>query len=362
MNSIQETEKFKVIVIGAGQAGLSAGYFLQKHKIPFVILDANKRIGDSWRNRWDSLHLFTPAKFDSLPGLSFPTPPNYFPTKDEMADYLENYAAHFNLPVKTGIRVDSLSREGKIYCIKAGRHHFHAEHVIVAMSNYQSPKIPSFAKELNPDIVQIHSFDYRNQSQLKDGGVLVVGAGNSGAEIALESVKNDHQVWLSGRDTGHIPFKIESTFAKIILVRLVIRFLFHRILTINTPIGRKARPKIISQGGPLIRIKPKELETAGIERVPKVAGVKNGLPMLENQNILNVKNVVWCTGFSPSFSWIDIPIYKGRELSNERGIVKKEPGLYFVGLHFLYSLSSAMVHGVSRDAEFIAGAVANRLA
>ncbi|MGA9293983.1 MAG: NAD(P)/FAD-dependent oxidoreductase, partial [Ignavibacteriaceae bacterium] len=167
MNSKHETEKFKVIVIGAGQAGLSTGYYLRKKNIPFVILDANKRIGDSWRKRWDSLHLFTPAKFDSLPGFPFPASPNYFPAKDEMADYLENYAAHFNLPVRTGIKVDGLSREGNSYCIKAEDKHFQAEHVVIAMSNFQNPKIPQFAKELNPDIVQLHSFDYRNQSQLK---------------------------------------------------------------------------------------------------------------------------------------------------------------------------------------------------
>jgi putative flavoprotein involved in K+ transport len=361
MNNEQKAERYKVVVIGAGQAGLSAGYFLTKYNIPFVILGANKRVGDSWRNRWDSLHLFTPAKFDSLPGLSFPASPNYFPTKDEMGDYLESYASHFNLPVRTGVKVDGLSREGTSYCVAAGDRHFQAEHVIIAMSNFQSPKIPDFAKELNPDILQLHSFDYRNQQQLKEGGVLVVGAGNSGAEVALESAKNNHKVWLSGRDVGYIPFHIESTLAKIILVRLVIRFLFHRILTINTPIGRRARPKIISQGGPLIRIKPKQFVTAGIKRVPKVVGVGNGLPLLENNKVVDVKNVVWCTGFYPSFSWIDIPVFKDREPMQDRGIVKKEPGLYFTGLHFLYSLSSAMIHGTARDAEYIVKRINRKL-
>ena len=361
MNNKNISENFKVIVIGAGQAGLSVGYYLQKLNIPFIILDANERIGDSWRKRWDSLHLFTPAKFDGLAGMPFPASPDYFPTKDEMGDYLENYAAHFNLPVRTGVKVDGLSREGKSYCVEAGNIHFQAEHVIIAMSNYQTPKIPIFAKELKPDIVQLHSFDYRNQSQLKDGGVLVVGAGNSGAEVALESAKNNRRVWLSGRDVGHIPLNIESTMAKIILVRLVIRFIFHRILTINTPIGRKARPKIISQGGPLIRIKPKEFNISGIERVPKVIGVQNGLPLLENKDILDVKNVVWCTGFYPSFSWIDLPVFQGREPMQERGVVKKEPGLYFTGLHFLYALSSAMIHGASRDAEYVVKKIHSRL-
>lgn len=361
MNNENISEQWKVIVIGGGQAGLSVGYYLREYNNPFLILDASNRIGDSWRNRWDSLHLFTPAKFDGLAGMPFPASPNYFPTKDEMGDYLENYAAHFNLPVRTGIRVDELSREGNSYCITAGNQHFKAEHVVVAMSNFQNPKIPRFAKKLNPDIVQIHSFNYRNQSQLQEGGVLVVGAGNSGAEIALEAIKNNHLVWLSGRDVGHIPFNIESSMAKIILIRLVIRFLFHRILTTGTPVGKKARPKIVSQGGPLIRIKPKELAKAGIKRIPKVIGVKDGLPLLENNEIVDVKNIVWCTGFYPSFSWIDIPIFKNREPIQERGIVQKEPGLYFTGLHFLYSLSSAMIHGTARDAEFLVKTIHGRI-
>jgi putative flavoprotein involved in K+ transport len=356
-----KSENHKVIVIGAGQAGLSVGYFLSKSNIPFLILDANERVGDSWRKRWDSLRLFTPAKFDGLAGMPFPAPKNYFPTKDEMGDYLESYARHFKLPVKTGVRVDSLSKEGDFYCIKSGEQQLQAEHVIVAMSNYQTPYVPAFAKDLNSDIVQIHSFKYKEPSQLQDGGVLVVGAGNSGAEVALESARNNHRVWLSGRDTGHIPFNIESTLAKIILVRLVIRFLFYRILTTGTPIGRKVRTKLISQGGPLIRIKPKQFDEAKIKRVKKVKGVQNGLPILENGEILDVKNVVWSTGFNHTFPWIDIPVYKGKELMQKRGVVEKERGLYFVGQHFLYSLSSAMVHGVERDAKYVLKTIESRL-
>ena len=355
-----EVEKFKVIVIGAGQAGLSVGYFLKKKNIPFVILDAGKRVGDSWRNRWDSLHLFTPAKFDGLAGMPFPASPNSFPTKDEMADFLESYAEHFDLPVKTGIKVDGLSREGNLYCVNAGNLHFQAEHVVIAMSSFQNPKIPAYSKNLNPDILQIHSFDYRKPSQLKDGAVLVVGAGNSGAEIALEAAKNDYGVLLSGRDVGHIPFKIEGEFSKIILSRLVIRFLFHRVLTTSTPIGRKVRPKVTSVGGPLIKIKPKQFISAGIKRVPKVVGVQNGLPLLENKEVVDVKNIVWCTGFYPSFSWIDIPVFKDREPMHKRGIVEKEPGLYFVGQHFQYSFSSAMIHGVARDAEYVVYKIIHR--
>jgi putative flavoprotein involved in K+ transport len=352
---------YKVIVIGGGQAGLTAGYYLKKTNIPFVILEANERVGDSWRNRWDSLRLFTPAKFNGLPEMPFPSSPDNFPGKDEMADYLENYAAHFKLPVETGTRVDALSRKGNSYCITARMRHFTTNHVVIAMSSYQHPRVPKFAKELNADIVQLHSFDYRNPSQFQEGDVLVVGAGNSGAEIALEAAKNGHRVWLSGRHPGHVPFNIEGTLGKLFLVRFVLRLLFHRVLTISTPLGRKVRPKILSKGGPLVRTKPKQLIRAGIKRVSKLMEIHNGSPVLEDQQVLDVKNVVWCTGFSPSFSWIDILCFNGNTPLHYRGVVEKNPGLYFVGLHFLYSLSSAMIHGVARDADYVVKTILQRM-
>ncbi|HSD64051.1 MAG TPA: NAD(P)/FAD-dependent oxidoreductase [Ignavibacteriaceae bacterium] len=348
-----EHDFYKVIVIGAGQAGLSVGYYLSKAGIPFLILDANERVGDSWRKRWDSLRLFTPSKFDRLAGLPFPASPNYFPTKDEMGDYLETYAAHFKIPVRTGVKVTGLTKEGDIFCLNSTAGSFLAENVVIAMSDFQVSRIPKFASELKKDIVQLHSLEYRNSSQLQDGDVLIVGAGNSGAEISLEVARNNHKVYLSGRDTGHIPFNIEGTLSKLILARVVLRVLFHRIFTTSTPVGRKLRPKLISAGGPLIRINPDDFTKAGIIRVPRVTGVSDGLPVLENNQKLNVKNVIWCTGFNPSFSWIDLPVFKNKELMQTRGIVEKMPGLYFTGLHFLYSFSSTMVHGAARDAAYI---------
>jgi len=361
LNNKQNPEKHKVIVIGAGQAGLSAGYFLKKNNIDFLILHASARVGDCWRNRWDSLRLFTPAKFDGLAGKPFPANPNYFPTKNEMGDYLESYSEHFHLPIKNNVKVDRLSREGDKYSISAGDEHFEAEHVIIAMSNYQVPKIPNFAKDINPDIVQIHSFDYHHPSQLQEGAVLVVGAGNSGSELALEAAKNNHEVWLAGRDTGHIPFDIEGTLSKLIMARLVIRFIFHRILTTDTPIGRKVRPKVVSQGGPLIRNKPRNFVEYGIKRIPKIVAVKNGLPVDENQQVYDVKNIIWSTGFYPAYSWIDIPIFKDNEPIQDRGVVEKEPGLYFVGMHFQYSFSSAMIHGAERDAGHVVSSILSRI-
>ena len=357
---VSQPERVQAVVIGSGQAGLSTGYYLARHGIEFVILEANERVGDSWRHRWDSLRLFTPARFDGIAGMPFPAPAHSFPTKDAMADYLEAYAARFRLPVRTGVRVDRVSRAGDRYVVRAGDRSFDAEHVVVAMATFQRPKIPTFAADLDPRIVQLHSAEYRNLAQLHRGGVLVVGAGNSGSEIALEAARGGHPAWLSGRDTGHVPFRIEKTLGRLLLP-FVFRVVFHRVLTVDTPVGRKARPKVVSQGGPLIRVKPDDLASAGVQRVPRMAGVQAGKPVLEDGRVVDVANVVWCTGFHPGFSWIDLPaIGPDGEPVHHRGIVPGEPGLYFVGLHFLYALSSTMIHGVERDARRIADTIASR--
>jgi putative flavoprotein involved in K+ transport len=352
-------EQIDTIVMGAGQAGLSVGYHLARRGVPFLILESNQRVGDAWRNRWDSLRLFTPARFDGLDGMPFPAPPDTFPTKDAMADYLESYAARFKLPVRTGIRVTRLSRDGDRYLIEAGPERFEAAHVVIAMATYQRRRLPEFARDLDPAIAQLHSSDYRNLAQLRAGGVLIVGAGNSGSEIALEAARGGHPVVMSGRDTGHIPFRIEGWAGRKVLGRLVLRFLFHRLMTMDTPIGRRVRPTIVSRGGPLIRVKPKDLETAGIERAPRTAGVRDGRPFLEDGRTLDVANVVWCTGYHPGLSWVDLPVFEpDGEPRQHRGIVQGESGLYFVGLHFLYAMSSTMIHGVGRDARHVAETIA----
>jgi putative flavoprotein involved in K+ transport len=363
MSNGRNVERVQAVVIGGGQAGLSVGHYLKQHGISFVILEAHKRIGDSWRGRWDSLRLFTPARFDGLAGLPFPAPANAFPTKNEMGDYLERYAAHFQLPVRVGAKVDRLSKEGNQYVVRAGTRRFEADHVVVAMANYQTPRVPSFACELDPAIVQMHSLDYRNPRQLREGGVLLVGAGNSGAEIALEAARAGHATWMSGRATGHVPFQLGGFAGRLFLTRFVLRFVFHRVLTLGTPLGRKRRPRIVSKGTPLIRIKPNELASAGVERTPRTVGVRDGKPLLEDGRVLDVSNVIWCTGFDPGCgSWVDLPIFDANgEPTHERGVVTTEPGLYFVGLHFLYAMSSTMIHGVGRDAKHVADTIAARI-
>lgn len=355
-----ESERTNTLVIGGGQAGLAVGYHLSKRGIPFLILDANQRIGDAWRHRWDSLRLFTPARYAGLPGMPFPGRGDAFPTKEQMADYLESYEKRFRLSVRTGFRVERLSQHGDGFVAWAGGRRFEAQQVVVAMANYQKPRVPPFARELDGSLVQLHSHAYRNPGQLQAGGVLVVGVGNSGADIALE-VARSHPTWISGKESGHIPFRIETALARHLLVRLV-RFAGHHVLTSSTPIGRKLRPKLLRQAAPLVRVKPKDLGSAGIERVPRVVGVRNGRPLLADGRVLDVANVIWSTGYDSGFSWIDLPIFgENGEPMHERGLVHRAPGLYFVGLHFLYAMSSATLLGIGRDAQRIVRVIESRV-
>jgi len=351
MKSQFRAERIHTVVIGGGQAGLSAGYHLAKQGINFLILDANNRIGNAWRNRWDSLRLFTPARYVELPGMRFPGDGEGFPTKDEIADYLESYAEHFKLPVQSGVRVERLSRDGDHFLIEAGGLQYEADNVIVAMANYQVPKIPAFAQDLDPSLLQLTPQSYRNPSQLQEGGVLVVGVGNSGADIAID-VARSHDTWIAGKESGHIPWDIKSFLARHLAFPMI-RFLGHHVLTLGTPIGRKKRPEMLHRATPLIRIKPKELVEAGIQRVGRVIGVQEGKPLLEDGRTPDVRNVIWCTGYEPGFSWIDLPVFDQQgEPAQVRG-VSSVPGLYFLGLHFQYSMSSATLIGVGRDAEYV---------
>jgi putative flavoprotein involved in K+ transport len=349
---------FDVIVIGGGQSGLSAGYHLARTGARFAILEAHTRIGDSWRQRWDSLRLFTPAKFSGLDGMPFPAPRNSFPTKDEMADYLEAYARRFNLPVRTGVRVQRLFKRGTRYVVAAEGVEFEAAQVIVAMAKYQQPKIPAFAVSLAREIRQLHSMDYRNPGQLQPGSVLLVGDGNSGADIALELARTGRETWLAGGDVGEVPFRPEGFWGRNVLGPLLIGFVFRHVLTVKTPIGRKARPAILAKGAPRIRVKSRDLATAGVRRVPRVIAVRKGQPLLDDASRLDVRNIIWCTGFQPGFDWIDFPIFDATgDPRHDCGAIPEQPGLYFVGLPFQYAMSSGMIHGVGRDAKRVVDAV-----
>ena len=356
-----ETEEVDVVVVGGGQAGLSVGYHLARRGVKrFLILDANSRVGDSWRQRWDSLRLFSPARFDGLDGMPFPAPPRHFPTKDETGDYLEAYARRFLLPVRNGVRVDGLSRCGERYLVTSGTQRFLAREVVVAMADYQKPKLPPFAGELDPSIVQLHSSAYRRPAQLRSGTVLLVGAGNSGAEIAMELRGAGHPVMMAGPEVGSVPGWFQSPVGQVLVAPLLFRGIFHRLLTESTPAGRRVKAKG-HRAVPLIRTLPKHLAAAGVERAGRVTRVLDGQPVLEDGRVLDVQNVIWCTGFHPGFSWIRIPVFDEHGSPRQKRGVAEPPGLYFVGLTFLYAMSSSMIHGVGRDANYVAERIDERL-
>jgi putative flavoprotein involved in K+ transport len=348
------TESFDTVIVGGGQAGLATGHHLQRRGRSFVILDASERIGDPWRRRWDSLRLYSPASYDGLPGLRFPAKRTSYPTTHEMADYLESYAAHFELPIRSATAVDGLTRAGDRYVLTAGDQRFEADNVVVATGVMQKPYVPSFASDLDPRITQLHSSDYRNLSQLQEGAVLVVGASHSGADIAWE-VAAEHETILSGADRGQIPVRVDTRRGR--MGFRVLAFAGKHIFTMDTPIGRKMRPEIRHHGAPLLRYRRKDLLAAGVERtLSRTVGVQDGLPVLDDGRVLDVRNVVWCTGFRHDFSWIEVPFETGDDgyPVQYRGVVESAPGLYFAGLLFLHSFTSMLIYGTGRDAERVA--------
>ena len=352
-------ERHDTIVIGAGQAGLATGYHLARRRQDFVILESHERIGDVWRNRFDSLKLYSPAQYDGLPGMPMPMPRWTWPNKDDMADYLEAYAARFELPIRTGVRVDGLAMAGDDYVVSAGETVLRASNVVVASGGWQTPVVPDFADRLDPSIVQLHSSEYRNPGQLQPGPTLVVGCAHSGADIALELARS-HQVFVSGPVRGEIPIDIEGRRARV--AGPILWFLANHVLTERTRKGRGLRGEVRGSGGPLLRVKRAHLDAAGVERhEEKTVGVAGGLPQLEGGQVLDVANVVWCTGFKKDTSWISLPI-QGEDgwPEQRRGAVVGQPGLFFVGLPFQYAFASMLVGGVGRDAEAVAKQVTRR--
>jgi putative flavoprotein involved in K+ transport len=344
-----------IVVIGAGQAGLALGYFLQQQHEEFVIVDAGAQIGESWSKRWQSLRLFTPAQFDGLPGFPFPAPRDTFPTKDEMAAYLAAYAARFELPITFERRVQRLRAHDDGYALDTDRGSILARRVVIATGANPVSKRPAFAGQVDPGTLQIHSSEYREPSDLPPGDVLVVGAGTSGVDISLE-LASTHRVFLSGRLTFRIPSLLLHHAGDLYW------WFVSNAVTIRTPIGRKARRKILGgAGAPLLRAGAEELDAAHVERVPRVAGILDGQPQLADDRILPVRSIVWCTGYKPDFSWVDLPVTDSFGwLATESGVCPVAPGVYAVGMPFQYGLTSALIGGVGRDAARIARHLATR--
>jgi len=335
-------DRVGTLVIGGGQAGVSIGYFLRRAGADFRIVDAATETGATWRSRWDSLKLFTEAKYNNLPGSRFPGDPEHIPGKDEMADYLRDYVRQFDLPVELGVEVSELSRTERDYVAVVGDRQILADRVVVATGPTGHPRAPGFAQELGSTITQVHSADYRNPAQLPDGPALVVGAGNSGAEIAIE-LAADRQVWLAGPDVGKFPFRLGGLTYR----------LMNRLLTTHTPMGRKIAGRTSGGGTPLVRLRPEDVTAAGVRRVDRLAGVTDGQPKLGDGTVLEPASVVWATGYARNFNWIKLPIFgETGDPIHDRGVVKGEPGLYFLGLPYLYSMASSLIMGVTRDAAY----------
>lgn len=336
------------VAIGGGQAGLAVGYhLLRRRRGEFVILDAGTEAGASWRQRWDSLRLFTPAGFTHLPGLAFPAAAASLPTKDAMADYLADYAHRFALPVEHRVRVEAVQRDGSNLLVTAayGRR-WRARHVVIATGAHAAPRVPGFAKGLDPATVQVHSLDYRRPAQLPPGPVLVIGAGNSGAEIAVD-LAADRPVWLAGRDVGHVPPLGGWTYP---LLRLL-----------GASGAALAQRRLGKGAEPLGRIIPGDLAAAGIRRLPRVVGTRDGSPLLAGGRTVEVSAVVWCTGLRPDHRFIHLPaVSPAGRLGHRRGVVTGEPGLYVVGLPYQSSITSHLVGGVGTDAGYVVDQLSRR--
>ena len=351
----RRVERFEAVVIGAGQAGLAVGHHLAARDVDFAILSDERRVGDNWRKRWDSLRLFTPARYSGLPGMPFPATPYYLADKDEVGDYLERYAERFDLPVRLSSPVQSVTSDGEQFtiAIAGSETRLEASNVIVATGAFQRPYIPAVASRLASSIVQLHSSSYRNPLLLPDGPVLVVGAGNSGAQIALE-LAGSRKVWLAGRNTGHLPRRI--------LGRDVFDWIWPVLTraTSDTRFGRRLRRKATTGGDALIGIPERELAAAGICRVARLDTERGGLPVCDGK-VLEPRVIIWCTGFAPDYRWIDVPIFdEAGYPRHERGVVGQVPGLFFVGLRFQHRLSSSLIGGVGADAAYVAERVAQR--
>lgn len=354
-----DTTDIDTVIIGAGQAGLSTGYHLKQKGIPFVILDSNVRLGDNWRRQWDSLKLYSPAHVDGLPGLPFPAPRWTFPGKDAVGDYLETYAHTFDLPVRLGVRVQSLEAYGDGYAVATDGGTYTCRNVVVATGTFgRTPHIPAVAKDLDPNILQLHSSEYRRPGQISDGPVLVVGASHSGTDIAFELAES-HPTILAGRDCGEIPPRLGSPAFRAVFP--VLLFAWRHVLTRRSPMRKKLMEELRKHGGPMLRVKRRDLLARGVERVTsRIEEARDGRPVVGGTP-RDVTTVVWATGFRQVFDWIHLPILGDDGWPKElRGVVADAPGLFFCGLCFQYSFSSMVLPGVGRDAAYVAERIAAR--
>jgi putative flavoprotein involved in K+ transport len=343
-----DAEQHDVVVIGGSQAGLCAGYYLKRAGVYFAILDAADQVGDAWRRRWDSLTLFTVARYSSLPGLDFPGDPEHFPGKDEVADYLRDYARTFDLPIRLERRATRLVREDGRLRVEAGGQAFEADNAIVSTGAYQQPHVPDVSEGLADEVTQLHSSDYRNPDQLPDGDVLVVGAANSGAQIAEELSASRHVSLAVGTKPPRLPRRILGKS---------LHWWGDHLGLLRFPIARFRGAK--ASGDLLIGTSYKQLERRhGIEFRGRVVRAEGRVVQCADGSSVEPAAIVWATGFRPDYSWIDLPAFDERGVPIHRRGVTNVPGLYFLGMHLQYSLGSSLIGFVRHDAKHIVGCIA----
>jgi putative flavoprotein involved in K+ transport len=339
---------FDVVVIGGSQAGLAIGYHLAQRGLSFVILDAGPDIGHAWRSRWDSLTLFTPAQYSSLPGMAFPSPKDTYPAKDDVASYLQAYASTFDLPVRLNARVTSLKARDGEYLAATADEGFTARHVVVATGPFQVPFVPPAADHVDEGVTQVHSADYRGPAQLPDGHVLVVGGGNSGFQIAEELAATREVDLAVGRRVPSLPQRLlgKDLFWWLSGVG------FMKVST-DSRLGRK-----LSERDVLIGSSARRLRRSGVTMRRRLTSAVGRRALFEDGSEQDVDAIVWATGYRPDFSWIDVPGVKGaRERIVHRRGVTEAPGLFFVGLTWQHTRGSALIGFVNDDAAFIAGRI-----
>ncbi|WP_123041467.1 flavin-containing monooxygenase [Cohnella candidum] len=335
---LHEQETLDVLVIGAGQAGLAMGGQLQKLGKSFVILGKEEQVGDVWRKRYDSLVLFTPRWYSSLPGLPLMGDPNGYASKDEIAAYLESYALHFGLPVLLGTEVLALDKIDGLFRAFTNRGMFYAKQVVVCTGPFHRPYVPPAAHGLSDGVTQLHSSEYRNASQLRPGSVLVAGAGNSGAQIAVE-LSSERDVYLSsGHSLKFMPLQLFGKsifwwFGKTGLLRA----------GADSPVGRVVRKR----NDPIFGLELRDKIRQGQVRLrPRVVDIREDRILFENDaDPLTVSNVIWATGFRSDYGWIQIP-----GASSGAG----PEGLFFLGMPWQRNRGSALIGGVGEDSAVLA--------
>jgi putative flavoprotein involved in K+ transport len=348
---MRSPSSYEVAVIGAGQAGLAMGHFLARRGRRFVILDAADSIGAAWRARWESLRLFTPRRYSSLPGLPFPGDPEGYPTRDEVVAYLERYAATFDLPIELNSPVRRLTSENGRFALDVNGRTIMADQVVVATGPFQTPRVPEIARRLDPQLFQRHSTGYRKPDDLPEGTVLVVGGGNTGFQIAKELAAT-HSVHLSiGSRQTPLP---QRFLGRDLFWWLTKSRLFNT--TVESRLGRRLKTRET-----LIGSSPRELRTRyGVQVKPRAVDASGRTVKFDDGSALAVAAVIWATGFQPDYSWVDLPVLdeEGR-LRHRRGVTDV-PGLYFLGLTWQHTRGSALIGWVEDDAEFIGEQIAEQ--